>query len=70
MINNLIPTINISSLIQNDFASEKSIKIIKEIEKACLNIGFFQIVGHGINRKKIKNICDVGNKFFKSSKKK
>ena len=69
MINNLIPTINISSLIQNDFASEKSIKIIKEIEKACLNIGFFQIVGHGINRKKIKNICDVGNKFFKSSKK-
>ena len=69
MINNLIPTINISSLIQNDFASEKSIKIIKEIEKACLNIGFFQIVGHGINRKKIKNICDVGNKFLKSSKK-
>ena len=69
MINNLIPTINISSLIQNDFASEKSIKIIKKIEKACLNIGFFQIVGHGINRKKIKNICDVGNKFFKSSKK-
>ena len=69
MINNLIPTINISSLIKNDFTSKKSIKIIKEIEKACLNIGFFQIVGHGIDRKKIKNICDVGSKFFKSSRK-
>ena len=68
-INNLIPTININSLIKNDFASKKSIKIIKEIEKACLNIGFFQIVGHGINKKKIKNICDVGSKFFKSSRK-
>ena len=69
MINNLIPTINISSLIKNDFTSKKSIKIIKEIEKACLNIGFFQVVDHGISLKKIRDICKVGNKFFNSSKK-
>tara|TARA_Y100000590_G_scaffold264800_3_gene297624 strand:- start:1201 stop:2169 length:969 start_codon:yes stop_codon:yes gene_type:complete len=69
MNNNLIPTINIKSLVKNDFTSKKSIKIIKEIEKACLNIGFFQVVDHGISLKKIRDICKVGNKFFNSSKK-
>ena len=69
MIKNLIPTINISSLIKNDFVSKKSTKIIKEIEKACINIGFFQIIGHGIKQKNIKNVCKVGSKFFNSSEK-
>jgi Isopenicillin N synthase and related dioxygenases len=59
MINNLIPTIDISSLVKNDFTSKKSTKTIKEIEKACLSIGFFQVVGHGISSKKISNICKV-----------
>ena len=69
MAKNIIPTINISSIVKNDFTSKKSAKTIKEIEKACINIGFFQVVGHGISSKKITNICKVGNKFFKLSKK-
>jgi len=69
MAKNIIPTINISSIVKNDFTSKKSAKTIKEIEKACINIGFFQVVGHGISSKKINNICKVGNKFFKLSKK-
>ena len=69
MKNNLIPTINIDPLIKNDFESKKSIKVIKQIEKACINIGFFQIVRHGINNKNIKKICSVGNKFFNSPNK-
>ena len=59
-----IPTINISSLIKNNFETQIAFKTIKEIEKACVNIGFFQVTGHGLNLKEIKNICDVGNKFF------
>ena len=69
MTKNLIPTINISSIINQDFNSNKSIETINKIKKACINIGFFQIVGHGIGKKNIKNICNVGNKFFNSSEK-
>ena len=67
MTKNLIPTINISSIINQDFNSNKSIETINKIKKACINIGFFQVIGHGINKKNIRNICYVGNKFFNSS---
>ena len=66
MKKNFIPTIDISPLL-NDLNSIKSKKIIKKIEKACANVGFFQIINHGISKKQIKNITNVGNKFFKSS---
>ena len=64
MSKSYIPTINISSLIKNNFETQKAFKTIKEIEKACINVGFFQITGHGINLKEIKKTCEVGNKFF------
>ena len=67
MAKNLIPTINISSIINQDFNSNKSIETINKIKKACINIGFFQVIDHGINKKNIRNICNVGNKFFNSS---
>ena len=66
---NLIPTINIASILKEDLNSTKSIKAINKIKDACINIGFFQITGHGISQNIIKNICKVGNKFFNSSKK-
>ena len=59
-----IPTIKISSLTKNNFETQNAIKIIKEIEKACIDVGFFQITGHGINLEEIKKTCEVGNKFF------
>ena len=63
---NFIPTINISSLIKNKFDTKIAIKTINKIEKACINAGFFQVVGHGIDLKEIKKTCDVGYKFFNS----
>ena len=57
---NYIPTINISSLLEKSFDTKPTLKIVKEIEKACLDVGFFQIIGHGIDQKQIKNICKVG----------
>jgi len=59
-----IPTIDISSLIKNNFDTQVASKTIKEIEKACVNVGFFQVTGHGLNLKEIKKICEVGNNFF------
>ena len=65
--NRFIPTINISPLTKKNLNSKKVNNIIKQIELACINIGFFQITGHGISLKKIKNLCNVGNNFFKST---
>ena len=62
---NYIPTINISSLLEKSFDTKSTLKVVKEIEKACLDVGFFQITGHGIKLKNIKKICKVGENFFK-----
>ena len=64
MTKNYIPTINIASLVKNNFETRGAFKTIKEIEKASVKVGFFQITGHGLNLKDIKKVCDVGNKFF------
>ena len=65
---NYIPTINISSLLKSEFKSKSARNTIKKIEKACVNVGFFQVTGHGININEINNVCKIGNKFFNSSK--
>ena len=62
---NYIPTINISSLLEKSFDTKSTLKVVKEIEKACLDVGFFQITGHGIKLKNINKICKVGENFFK-----
>ena len=49
MTKNYIPTINISALVKNNFETQSALKTIKEIEKACLKVGFFQITGHGLS---------------------
>ena len=64
-----IPTINISSLLKSDFNSLSAKTTIKKIEKACVEVGFFQVTAHGISIKQIKNICKIGNTFFNSSEK-
>ena len=63
-----IPTIDISSLLRG-LDSKKSNITIKKIEKACVEIGFFQIINHGISKYEIQSLCNIGNKFFQSSKK-
>jgi len=64
-----IPTINISSLLKSDFNSKAAVNTIKKIEKACVDVGFFQVTGHGISIEEIENICKIGNTFFNSSEK-
>ena len=69
MNKNIIPTINISSIVKDGFDSKRSIKTIGKIKKACVKTGFFQITGHGISKKSINNISKIGNRFFNSQKK-
>ena len=69
MAKNIVPTINISSLIKNGFENSKSIIAINKIKEACINVGFFQVTGHGVDIREIDKICKIGNKFFNSSKK-
>ena len=52
MSKNFIPTINISSLIKNNFETQNAFKTIKEIEKACVNVGFFKLQDMELIRKK------------------
>ena len=67
MSKNYIPTINVSSLISNNFSTERAKKTLLKIKKASIEVGFFQIISHGISKKNIKDITSVGNNFFKSS---
>ena len=62
-----IPTINITSLLNKKLKSINAKNTISKIEKACVEVGFFQITSHGINKKDINNIVKVGNLFFNSS---
>ena len=59
MNKNIIPIINISSIVKKGFETPKSIITINNIKKDCIDIGFFQITGHGISQKKINNILKV-----------
>jgi len=59
-----IPKINIAELLNHDFNSLKSQKVIKQIEDACLNWGFFTIVGHGVSSYLIDSALDMSGKFF------
>ena len=44
-----IPTINVSSLLKTDFNNLASKNTLRKIEKACVDVGFFQITGHGLD---------------------
>ena len=65
-----IKKINISELVNNGFNSNKSNRVVKEIEEACLDLGFFTIVGHGISSKLINATLDSAKKFFTLSENK
>ena len=65
---NYIPTINISSLLKSNLNSLSAKNTLKKIEKACTDVGFFQIIDHGIDIKEINHICKIGNNFFNSTK--
>ena len=61
---NIIPKINISDLVINGLNSSKSKRVIKKIRKACLKVGFFTIIDHGISSKLINSTLITSKNFF------
>jgi len=59
-----IPKIDLSSLIINGVTSPQSFDIIKEIKKACEDVGFFTVINHGIPNTSIEKIHSNCIKFF------
>ena len=60
MKKDIIPTIDISSILKNNFNSKKSNNTINQINRACIDIGFFQVIGHSLSLKDIKKVCSIG----------
>ena len=64
MYKNNIPVINVAGLLNGGFDSFNEKKIIKDIEHACLEWGFFTIVGHGISENLINSTLQSSSVFF------
>ena len=59
-----IPKIDLSSLIINGVTSPHSFDTIKEIKKACEDVGFFTVINHGIPNTSIEKIHSNCKNFF------
>ena len=57
-----VPIIDISSSVSGDVAARRA--LAGEIDRACRDIGFFTIVGHGIDEALIERVKDFSRSFF------
>ncbi|MDP5253803.1 MULTISPECIES: isopenicillin N synthase family oxygenase [unclassified Vibrio] len=57
-----LPIIDISAL-QSDDVSQWT-DVISEIDKACRDIGFFYVIGHGIPREQFDQVQAMADRFF------
>jgi len=58
----VVPIIDISELSSGDIA--KRAEVAARLDSACVEIGFFQVVGHGIDEHLIQRMYDVSRAFF------
>ncbi len=58
-----IPVIDVSPFVGGGSARERA-AIATEVRQACIDIGFFQIVGHGIAKSELAAALDWGKQFF------
>ena len=58
----IVPVIDVSDFLAG--TSEGVERVGREIARACEEIGFFQIVGHGVDESFIQSVYDVSSKFF------
>jgi len=59
-----IPKIDLSSVLTNGITSPHSFGTLKEIKKACEDVGFFTVINHGIPNTSIEKIHSNCKKFF------
>ena len=59
-----IPKIDLSGVLTNGIKSPNSFGTLKEIKKACEEVGFFTVINHGITDTSIKKILSSCKNFF------
>ncbi|KAF4965910.1 hypothetical protein F66182_17991, partial [Fusarium sp. NRRL 66182] len=59
----LIPTVDISSFLANPFSKEAEL-VVSKIKDACMAVGFFQIIGHGISPDLQEVVFQGAKSFF------
>lgn len=60
----MIPIIDVSALIREDVPREEKLAIADAIGKACAEVGFFVIVGHGIDDSIVQSVWTATKTFF------
>lgn len=58
-----LPVIDISAFVRGG-EQEERLKVAAEIRKACIDIGFFYLVGHDFNQKEFDEVLAAGRAFF------
>lgn len=58
----IVPLIDISALYGDDTAART--ELAAELDHACREIGFFQIVGHGVDEEIVRNAYRTAREFF------
>jgi isopenicillin N synthase-like dioxygenase len=58
----VVPIIDVSDLFSDDAARRGA--VAAKIDEACREIGFFQIIGHGVDPEIIQSTYDVARAFF------
>ena len=59
----VIPTIDIAPYLK-DPSSPEAQKIIADVRDACMNTGFFSLVGHGISKELQERVFNASKVFF------
>ncbi|MEC8622924.1 MAG: 2-oxoglutarate and iron-dependent oxygenase domain-containing protein, partial [Pseudomonadota bacterium] len=62
---NALPLIDISNFQSGNLAAKKT--IATQVARACMDIGFFAISGHGVENSVINNLRDASHNFFSQS---
>lgn len=60
----IVPIINIAPFIDPNSSKEEKIQVVQEIKRACSEIGFLLIIGHGIELDIINNAWKSTHDFF------
>jgi isopenicillin N synthase-like dioxygenase len=58
-----VPTIDISPYVRDPTSIEAS-KVIAQVREACMTIGFFELVGHGVERSLQDQIIEAARRLF------
>eukprot|EP01033_Poteriospumella_lacustris_P000633 gene633-438_t len=59
-----VPIIDVSNLVKEDATLDEKLVVAREIGKACEEVGFFVIVGHGVPKEIVDDIWASTREFF------